>query len=373
MAGRERHAGHIRRLNAVGPRVPKSIRESQAWGENYARPSLRAVIALPTLDSAERFASSATGNHRGRLVPQHAGLGAGRIRPRLDSRSGDHRSAKPQAWATASAHQEVKVAWDNYSASTPARSPAGPLLGRRLTRLASCPALMMGTVVTAWQVARPRLSPSTGSVTAVPPVRAHLAVRAHRCALTVALVVLLAAACSLTAPTRAFARQINRAAPSDESSALLFSAGWSRSQQSGIWMINADGSGLGRIAAVGRDTSWSPDGRLIAYVSADHWMIERTDGSGRYRVPLPVAQHASWGDRHELLAYRAAAGTGGDQSVIYSIDAGARHATRRVLERTIDSVTASVVESPTGSGYAYGTEVGDVWFTQVPGKPALCE
>ena len=201
-------------------------------------------------------------------------------------------------------------------------------------------------------------------------MRAHPAVRARRSPRLILVVAALSAACYLTAPTPAFARPVTPAAPSGESSALLFSAGWSRSEQSGVWMIDADGSGLGRIAAIGSDASWSPDGRLIAYVSADHWMIERTDGSGRYRVPLPVEQDATWAAGHELLAYRAAAGPG-DQSVIYSIDAGARHAPRRVLERTLDSVTDSVVESPTGSGYAYGTEVGDVWFTPVSGKPAL--
>ena len=192
------------------------------------------------------------------------------------------------------------------------------------------------------------------------------------CARLLAAVLPLAAACfSLTSPTQASARQVTGGERYSGSSALLFSAGWSRSEQSGVWMINADGSGLRRLAPIGSDASWSPDGRLIAYVSADHWMIERTDGSGRYRVPLPVGQTASWtAHGHDLLAYRAAAGPG-HHSVIYSIDAGVRHATRRELERTLDSVEGSVVASPTGSGYAYGTEVGDVWFTQISGKPAL--
>ena len=333
-----------------------------------ARGFLRPSSRRRRVTRLERCACSA--REVPRLSPTSAARGGFRSPPaQLRHRRSRSRSVRAAAWAASVTRRSRSRG--TTTSSTRARSPARRSRGKTTHQTGKLPRTDDGhrsdglasraTSTVAFDGQR-----DSHASRARPPGGARAPLRAHRCPGRVSRCGLL-----LTAPTRAFARQINRAAPSDESSALLFSAGWSRSQQSGIWMINADGSGLGRIAAVGRDASWSPDGRLIAYVSADHWMIERTDGSGRYRVPLPVAQHASWGDRHELLAYRAAAGTGGDQSVIYSIDAGARHATRRVLERTIDSVTASVVESPTGSGYAYGTEVGDVWFTPASGKPVL--
>ncbi len=98
-------------------------------------------------------------------------------------------------------------------------------------------------------------------------------------------------------------------------------------------------------------------------------MVERTDGSGTYRVPLPIWQSISWtANGHQLLAYEEATA---NTSLIYSIDAGVRHSKRVILQRTGDAVADRILESPTGSGYVYATEGGGVWFVPTGGRPEL--
>ena len=183
----------------------------------------------------------------------------------------------------------------------------------------------------------------------------------------------LSAAAALVSVPAARPRDVgnSRREPATPSQTLFFGAGNSRFDQSGIWFVSADGSDLRRLVAAALHPSWSPDGRLIAFASHAHWMVERSDGSGRYRVSLPISQDVSWtATGHQMLGYDEANATG-DGSVIYSIDAGVRHAKRIVLQRTSDSVVDRVLASPTGSGYAYSTQNGDVWFVPTANRPVL--
>ena len=109
--------------------------------------------------------------------------------------------------------------------------------------------------------------------------------RTRGCARLLAAVLLLAPACfSLTSPTQASARQVTGGETYSGSPALLFAAGWSRSEQSGVWMINADGSGLRRLAPIGSEASWSPDGRLI----------DESEWNGRVGSWLPTDDDAAF-------------------------------------------------------------------------------
>jgi hypothetical protein len=51
--------------------------------------------------------------------------------------------------------------------------------------------------------------------------------------------------------------------------------------RSGIWTMNADGTGQTQVTATGFGPSWSPDGSRIAYVTSDHSLhTVNTDGTG---------------------------------------------------------------------------------------------
>jgi Tol biopolymer transport system component len=69
---------------------------------------------------------------------------------------------------------------------------------------------------------------------------------------------------------------------------------------SGIFLINADGSGLLPLPALGRSPRsdqqpiWSPDGTMIAFVGSEGLYVVRTDGAG-LRLILPGPTHdPSW-------------------------------------------------------------------------------
>jgi Tol biopolymer transport system component len=48
---------------------------------------------------------------------------------------------------------------------------------------------------------------------------------------------------------------------------------------SGIWVINADGTGRRQLTFGGRDPIWSPDGSRIAYLDEDSLHVADLDGT----------------------------------------------------------------------------------------------
>ena len=80
---------------------------------------------------------------------------------------------------------------------------------------------------------------------------------------------------------------------SPDGTRIVYSAG-GLGRSSGIWVMNADGSGKRRLGD-GANPSWSPDGKKILYEDAHGLGIMNADGSGRRLVRVPSsADYATW-------------------------------------------------------------------------------
>ncbi|HET8525163.1 MAG TPA: hypothetical protein VFM81_00840 [Actinomycetota bacterium] len=72
--------------------------------------------------------------------------------------------------------------------------------------------------------------------------------------------------------------------------------------------MDVDGSGLKRLAAVGREPVWSPDARRIAFVGERSYLtVMNADGSEQRRL-APAASHPAWSPDGTRIVY----GAGGD-------------------------------------------------------------
>ena len=81
---------------------------------------------------------------------------------------------------------------------------------------------------------------------------------------------------------------------------------------SGIWVINADGSGQSLLAAGGSDPTWSPDGTRIAFATtyAVTLSVVNADGSGLRQVSAVFASDPAWSPDGARLAYVGSSGIG---------------------------------------------------------------
>ena len=113
----------------------------------------------------------------------------------------------------------------------------------------------------------------------------------------------------------------------------------------GLWVMNADGSGLTEINPWGGNSpSWSPDGSKIAYSSSDIFVVN-ADGSNQTRVtnnPTGAGAYGpSWSPDGTKIAFASDRDNpGGGNSQIYVMNADGSNQTR-------------VTNNPTGAG-AYG-------------------
>ena len=81
------------------------------------------------------------------------------------------------------------------------------------------------------------------------------------------------------------------------------------SDTSGIWVMNADGSGKRRLGD-GANPSWSPDGKQILYDSLPDFdlSVMNADGSGRRLVRVPYATwYATWAPDGKIVLVRLGA------------------------------------------------------------------
>jgi len=73
-----------------------------------------------------------------------------------------------------------------------------------------------------------------------------------------------------------------------------------------VWTVAPDGSGLKRLATVGREPAWSPDARQVAYVGERSYLsVMNADGSGQRRL-APAASRPAWSPAGTEIAYTSA-------------------------------------------------------------------
>jgi Tol biopolymer transport system component len=84
-----------------------------------------------------------------------------------------------------------------------------------------------------------------------------------------------------------------------------------------IWTVAADGSALTRLTTVGREPTWSPDGRRVAYVGERSYLsVMNADGSDQQRL-APAASHPAWSPDGTKIAY-----TSGDDLYVWLLRDG---------------------------------------------------
>jgi Tol biopolymer transport system component len=70
-----------------------------------------------------------------------------------------------------------------------------------------------------------------------------------------------------------------------------------------VYTFRLDGSRLMRIASVGREPTWSPDGAKVAYIGERSFLVTaNADGSGAQRL-APAASHPDWSPEGGRIAY----------------------------------------------------------------------
>ena len=130
----------------------------------------------------------------------------------------------------------------------------------------------------------------------------------------------------------------------------------SRGRTAAIEVVNVDGSGRRRVTTGDVATpAWSPDGRRIAYLSADELYVINTDGSGRKRLTSTGGFNGdpAWSPDGRKIAFR-------HNETISVIDVGGGEA------RPLASPGGTAVVNPAGQGASKlatgrGTPVNPQW------------
>jgi TolB protein len=102
--------------------------------------------------------------------------------------------------------------------------------------------------------------------------------------------------------------------------------------KSQLWLMNADGSGQGRLASPGYHAAWSPDSRRIAYQSdsyAGPLAVVGADGGGRVVVP-GMNSRPSWSPDGRLIAFLRGARARLDLMVVGRDGRGLRRIRRNI-------------------------------------------
>ena len=102
--------------------------------------------------------------------------------------------------------------------------------------------------------------------------------------------------------------------------------------KSQLWLMNANGSGQGRLASSGYHAAWSPDSRRIAYQSDSYegpLAVVGADGGGRVVVP-GMNSRPSWSPDGRLIAFLRGAGDGLDLMVVGRDGRGLRRIRRDI-------------------------------------------
>lgn len=76
----------------------------------------------------------------------------------------------------------------------------------------------------------------------------------------------------------------------------------------GLWVMNADGSGLQKINCEGELSAWSPDGSEIAFVNRGRIDVSRGDGSGQRTLVAGPAVFPDWTPDGRLIFTKSASG-----------------------------------------------------------------
>jgi Tol biopolymer transport system component len=125
-----------------------------------------------------------------------------------------------------------------------------------------------------------------------------------------------------------------------------------------IWVMNADGSGMRRVARDGSTPSWAPDGRAIVF-SSGALQVVGIDGGGRHRI-APSGYCSRWSPDGKSLAFTSGAGL-----YVMHADGGGR---RRLAQGGICPAW-----SPDGRRIAYtlgkqgGSERVPIWVMNADG------
>jgi TolB protein len=103
-----------------------------------------------------------------------------------------------------------------------------------------------------------------------------------------------------------------------------------------IFVVNADGSGLRKVAADGDEPAWAPDGTKIAYVRvADGIFVMNADGSGKRRVVSDAGLgHPRWSPNGKALVVESASSRGPALAIV-DVGTGALRALRTRLDPSL--------------------------------------